>query len=178
MVLICPGVPLRFNNNRKGADVGRRGPQPKPAAIRLLNGRSPGRDSGGRKVPTPRKVVGEPPEPPDYFDTFELAEWERIVDELEPFGLLRQVSHSTMEIACQATSLRLRAYATYRKEGMVCENPQSGHKGLHPAVRAFEIASKLYFAAARELGVTPSSEQQLGAIVDGDDDRHNPFNWG
>ena len=96
-------------------------------------------------------------------------------DELEPLGLLRQVSHSTLEIACQATSLRLRAYATYRKDGMVCENPQSGHKGLHPAVRAFEIASKLYFAAARELGVTLSSERPM--VVDGDDDRHNSFNW-
>ena len=112
-------------------------------------------------MPPSRKIVGEPPAPPDYFDTVELAEWQRIVDDLEPLGLLRQVSHSTMEICCQATSLRLRAYATYRKEGLTIVNPDSGRKAVHPAVRAFLDASKLYVQAARELGVTPSSERPM-----------------
>ena len=153
--------------------MGRRGPVPKPAAVRLLNGRSEGRDSGGRRVPPPRKTVGEPPQPPDYLDAIELAEWERIVDDLEPLGLLRQASHSTMEICCQATSLRLRAYATYRKEGLMAVNPDSGRQGVHPAMRVFLDASKLYLAAARELGVTSSSERPM-TVGDDDADIYNP----
>jgi hypothetical protein len=54
----------------------------KPAAIRLLEGRSPGRDSGGRKVPTPPRPVFVPPQMPHGLPTPVRREWRRVVAEL------------------------------------------------------------------------------------------------
>jgi phage terminase small subunit len=62
--------------------MGRRGPGPKPAALRLLEGRSPGRDSGGRLVPTPPRPVFTPPAMPPGLPTVVRREWRRVVKEL------------------------------------------------------------------------------------------------
>jgi phage terminase small subunit len=62
--------------------VGKRGPKPKPAALRLLEGRSEGRDSGGRKVPTPPRPVFVPATMPPGLPAAVCREWERVIAEL------------------------------------------------------------------------------------------------
>lgn len=47
---------------------------PKPARLKLVEGRSPGRDSGGRKVPEPPKFIRQAPDAPDWLDAEALAE--------------------------------------------------------------------------------------------------------
>ena len=54
-------------------------PTPRPAKLKLLTGVRPGRDSGGRLVPTPPAFERAAPEPPDWLDSEGSAEWRRIV---------------------------------------------------------------------------------------------------
>jgi phage terminase small subunit len=57
--------------------------------LKLLNGVSPGRDSGGRLVkPTPNFERGCP-EPPADLGARALAEWERITPGLDRLNLLK-----------------------------------------------------------------------------------------
>ena len=44
--------------------MGQRGPKPRPSAIKLLQGRSPGRDSGGRRVASALPFLRQAPEQP------------------------------------------------------------------------------------------------------------------
>jgi hypothetical protein len=56
--------------------------KPKPAALKLVEGRSPGRDSGGRVVAAPpRPSFTAPPMPPG-LPTPVRREWRRVVAEL------------------------------------------------------------------------------------------------
>jgi phage terminase small subunit len=48
------------------------------ANLKILKGRSAGRDSGGRPVAHPPKFIREAPEPPDWLDAEGRTEWERI----------------------------------------------------------------------------------------------------
>ncbi|MFY3807708.1 hypothetical protein ACOS9C_25865, partial [Escherichia coli] len=54
-----------------------------PAQLKLINGRSDGRDSGGRAVnpgPAFRRIA---PKPPTWLSTEAKAEWRRIVPGLQ-----------------------------------------------------------------------------------------------
>jgi phage terminase small subunit len=62
--------------------MGRRGPAPRPAALRLLEGRSEGRDSGGRKVAPPPKAVYLPPTAPPDLPAAVTREWAAVVADL------------------------------------------------------------------------------------------------
>lgn len=53
-----------------------------PAAVRLLKGRSPGRDSGGRVVEPPPRPVYLPPAQPPGLGTPVRREWRRVIAEL------------------------------------------------------------------------------------------------
>lgn len=62
---------------------------PKPARLKLVEGRSPGRDSGGRKVPESPKFIRQAPDAPDWLDAEALAEWRRVAPTLERLDLLK-----------------------------------------------------------------------------------------
>lgn len=58
-----------------------------PAAVRLLRGRSSGRDSGGRKIAAPPRPSFTPPARPPGLSTAVRREWRRTVAELVDLGL-------------------------------------------------------------------------------------------
>jgi phage terminase small subunit len=64
-------------------------PTPRPAKLKLLNGVSPGRDSGGRLVKPPPNFERSCPEPPADLGAEALAEWERITSGLDRLNLLK-----------------------------------------------------------------------------------------
>ena len=62
---------------------------PVPAGLKLVNGRSEGRDSGGRIVPQTPRFIREAPAAPDWLEGVARTEWERVTPELEELGLLK-----------------------------------------------------------------------------------------
>lgn len=81
---------------------------PKPARLKLVEGRSPGRDSGGRKVPESPKFIRQAPDAPDWLDAEALAEWRRVAPTLERLDLLkpedRALLSATLSRSCFAAS--------------------------------------------------------------------------
>jgi P27 family predicted phage terminase small subunit len=150
---------------------------PRPAGLKLVEGRSEGRDSGGRKVATPPPFRRVPPQAPDDLDTIERQEWDRVVAEHEavPPGL-KNADHAALLLHCQLLGLSQRAYAQWRQEGITSINPESGRAHKNPAVSTFEAAARLFLVSAAHFGCTPSSEQRLGELT-GDGGESNPFDW-
>src|SRR5271169_5529922 len=98
---------------------------PRPAGLKIVEGRSEGRDSGGRRVPLPPAFIREPPEPPEYLDQIERAEWDRVVAEHEAVAPgLKNADHSALLLHCQLLGLSQRSYALWRKEGIKLINPK------------------------------------------------------
>ena len=78
--------------------MGRRGPLPKPTAIRELEGDAGKQLHKRRHEPKPRPVTGV--QPPRWLGVIARTEWRRIVPELERLGLLTVIDLGTLEIYC------------------------------------------------------------------------------
>ena len=147
-------------------------PKPRPAALKLIEGRGNGRDSGGRKVsPTPA-FKRLPPEAPAWLPDEARAEWERVVPELARLDLVRPVDRAALTAYCLAWARLVEAQRIVEDEGLLSVNSQG--RVRHPAVAVVEAASKDLRSWASEFGLTPSAENKLSVQGAGDDDE-DPF---
>jgi P27 family predicted phage terminase small subunit len=160
-----------------------RGTKPRPAPLRLVEGRAEGRDSGGRKVSPPPPFKRVPPTQPDYLSPLAAQLWDRIVAELPRLGLLKELDGPSLEMACE-TYARWRSCVTMRQAaakaspstgGIIAKGSQG--YSVAPWVAAETQASREFRAWCAEYGLTPSAEMHLTTPGADPDDPHagNPF---
>lgn len=158
--------------------MGARGPAAAPAGLKLVNGRGEGRDSGGRPVATPPKFEREAPEPPDWLSEEALAEWDRVVPQLEALDLLKTADRAMLVAYCETWDMYMTAVLKVRAEGMTITNPESGLERKHPVLAVVTEMAGLLRGFAREFGLTPSAEGGLVKAPKGDGDEDDPFGTG
>lgn len=136
-------------------------PAAKPAALKLLNGRGPGKDSAGRPVNEGPGFVRESPEPPSFLGVEARAEWERVVPELTRLRMLSRVTTGSLTNYCEQWEMFVNATKTLHDEGFLYMAKQ----GLipHPAVNVQRQAGAEMRRWATEYGLTPASEQKVRA---------------
>jgi P27 family predicted phage terminase small subunit len=139
-----------------------------------MEGRSPGRDSGGRPIKKAPSFLRLPPEPPDWLSPEARAHWDRIVPELQRLELTKPLDQGALAAYCETWSRFVAAQMTIQVEGPFTTNA-NGMPAKHPAVLIVEAASKEIRAWSAEFGLTPSSEARVNAGGGGDDDDDNPF---
>ncbi|GAB7144424.1 phage terminase small subunit P27 family [Mycobacterium riyadhense] len=147
----------------------------RPSALKLIEGRSPGRDSGGRIVAQTPKFVREAPDPPAWLDGAARDEWDRVVAELEPLDLLKSTDAQALACYCQAVADHAAAVAIVAAEGRVITNPKTGHQHPHPAVADARASRAQILQFAREFGFSPAAEQRLASLPTDSSDDSNPF---
>lgn len=148
-------------------------PKPRPPALRLIEGRGNGRDSGGRPVKPPPGFVRLPPECPELLWGDAREEWERVVPELQRLELTKPIDAAALTAYCLAFQRLCQAQRIIDEDGLLHTNSQG--RTRHPAVAIVEAASKELRAWAVEFGLTPSAENRVGkAGGDGEGD-DNPF---
>lgn len=147
-------------------------PKPRPVALKLIEGRGNGRDSGGRKVAEVPRFVRLPPVAPEWLPVEAAAEWARVVPELARLELLKPVDRAALTAYCLAWDRLVEAQRLVTDEGVLGENSQG--RVRHPAVAVVEAASKELRAWAAEFGFTPSAENKL-AVKESDNDEGDPF---
>jgi P27 family predicted phage terminase small subunit len=156
------------------------GRTPAPAGLKLINGRSPGTDSGGRKVPTPPPFERYAPEPPDWLPVLAREMWDRTVPDLEALSLLKNADLAVLTSFCVAWDQLARSVPLYSElGGMLIVNKRSGVVKANPAVALARAAIRDLLACGRELGCSPSAEAAVAALVSGvvADGEANPFDW-
>lgn len=154
-----------------------------PANLRLLNGRSEGRDSGGRKVEPPPPFKRRTPNPPTWMSREAKAEWRRVVPELQRLDLLKESDRAALTAYCETWSTYVRALRDVRRDGFTIENTSYRKDGTsstwvtkNPAVAVMEKAAAQLRGYAQEFGLTPSAESKLSGLNDGsNDDGDDPF---
>lgn len=158
------------------------GRTPKPAKLKLIEGRSPGRDSGGRPVSGPPAFRRLPPEAPPWLGEEARAEWDRVVPELARLELTKPIDRAALVAYCEMWEVFVRASAEVRERGLTVENHSVKKDGTesvwytaNPAVAVQRNAQAALRGWAAEFGLTPSAEQKVGG-KDGDGDgEDNPF---
>jgi phage terminase small subunit len=130
---------------------------PRPAALKLLNGRNQGVDSGGRKVAPPANFARTVPKPPTWLSEEAAKEWKRITPELSRMKLVKEIDRGSLAAYCESWS-------------RFVEISQSWHAG-DARTSLVENASKELRQWAREFGLTPSAEGSVRPpeLPDGDD---------
>jgi P27 family predicted phage terminase small subunit len=151
------------------------GRPPRPAGLKLIEGRGKGKDTAGRQVKQTPGFVRLPPEAPAWLPPEARAEWERVVPELQRLELLKPIDRAALTSYCMAWDRLVTASAIVAVEGMVLHDDRQGRAQRHPALLTAEAASKELRAWCQEFGLTPSAEQRLGGAKAGDDGQDNPF---
>lgn len=139
---------------------------PRPAALKLLGGRGPGRDSGGRVVADPPAFVRTAPNPPTWLPAEARAEWRRVVPQLDRLHLLKPEDRAALSAYCLAWARLVEANRIVAAEGVLATGPQGRTK--HPAVGVAEGAARELRSWCVEFGFTPSAEGRLPTGMSGD----------
>lgn len=148
-------------------------PKPRPANLRLIEGRGNGRDSGGREVkPTPgfRRL---PPARPDWLDGEARRMWDDVVAELSRLELLKPIDAGALTAYCVTWQRFVDASDIVARTGLILDTEKGPVK--NPAVLIVEAASKELRAWSAEFGLTPSSESRLGKTETPNGEDDNPF---
>jgi P27 family predicted phage terminase small subunit len=151
---------------------------PKPAKLKLLEGRSRGHDTAGRPVPQPPAFERVAPQPPDDLTETELALWNLVADDLGPQELLKNSDYGILLLYVHAWSQYFAA-KRLADASLLIKNPQTEVVHRNPAVSIMAETRRDLIRIGAELGLSPSAEQRFRAALSGnsDDGESNPFDW-
>lgn len=143
------------------------GPSKAPLEERRRKGRSPGRDSGGRKLPDPTNVVplrgvegGAPKMPPTIVpDGAGAARWTSVWREAT--WLSPQTDGDVITRLCELEDLREGMKAALADEGFYVAGSQ-GQKRPNPLLVQIRDTERLMLTLEKECGLTPSARGSLG----------------
>lgn len=146
---------------------------PAPAALRLIGGRKPGRDSGGRAVETPPAFKRKPPAAPSWLCAEAKAEWRRVIPGLHRLDLLKPEDRAILAAYCETWANWIIAVKDVRSRGQVlCRTTERGESiyASNPAVTNMRTLGRELRAFAAQFGLTPASEAALGRAGEGGQD--------
>lgn len=152
------------------ANAGRTG---KPAALKLVEGRGNGRDSGGRPVKQAPAFRRLPPAKPDDMSPFASELWDELISELSRLQLVKEIDGAALRIGCEAYARWREAVSMRHERGILAETSQG--MGVAPWVRVEESASKEFRAWCAEFGLTPAAEAKLATGGGNAEEDDSPF---
>jgi P27 family predicted phage terminase small subunit len=150
--------------------MGKRGPAPKPSALKLVQG-TYRPDRAAANEPQPERVT---PSCPTWLDAEAKREWRRIVPELETLGLLTRIDRAALAAYCQSYSEWWAMERAIREKGRTQTNAMSGVVSARPEVGMRDRALTQMKAFLTEFGLTPSSRSRV-SVPETKKKPSNPF---
>lgn len=136
--------------------AGRKGKHP---ALKLLNGRSEGTDSAGRKIAEPPPFARTLPTKPEQMSPDADWLWEQVIEQMRTVGVLKPLDAAGLEVACE-TFARWRESVRFRQEhGHLGKNSQGTVAA--PWIGIEERAGRDFRTWCAEFGFTPAAEKNL-----------------
>ena len=131
------------------------GVPPKPPQLKALTG---GRPSDLQKrVGEGVKTTPGIPIPPEWLDGEALAEWHRLVAELDPYGLVSLVDRGLLAMLASSWGLFVESERILAGiDGVTNEHDQ-----IHPSITARNQALNQYYKIATEFGMSPSIRSRV-----------------
>lgn len=141
--------------------MGRRGPAPKPTALKLLQG-NPGKRPINKNEPQPKAGI---PRCPSWLDDEAKACWKRIVPQLDGMGVLTLIDADALTNYCETWSRWKKAVLFIQKNGDVyVQKDESGMIKYIQQLPQVAIARNLLAVLNRyqqEFGLTPAARSRL-----------------
>lgn len=151
--------------------MGKRGPPPKPTALKLVTG-NPGKRALNKREP---KAAGAYGAPPEHLDAIGKAAWRTLAKTLKDMGLESSSDRKALELLCSVYEEWREAREVVKDEGMTYER-HTAEGGLVIAVRPeVRIAADAFRRLQRmmlEFGLTPSARSR---VTTGDAPQEDPM---
>lgn len=147
--------------------MGRRGPAPKPTALKLVEGCRSDRVNDAEPIPR-----GLPPVCPDDVARDVRDIWDYTVRELDAMGIAAAVDRDALLCYCEAVAVHRKASAELVGAPVLVEGIHGGMV-KHPALQVQRDAAATIRAFAQEFGLTPSARSRIE--VKGGSENDNPF---
>ena len=139
--------------------MGKRGPAPKPAALKRLAG-NPGR----RPIIDGPTLGGDAPGCPAWLPATAKTEWRYIVPKLKAMGLLEKTDRMALVgYVLNVWMLREALEALEAEDAEMVYETHNGNYQQNPRISVFNKALEQLLRYMKEFGMTPSSRQQFGA---------------
>lgn len=152
--------------------MGRRGPAPKPSALKELAG-NPGKRALNRAEP---KQAGKRPPCPKHLQGEAKKEWNRITRQLLILGLLTEVDRAALAAYCQCWARWVEAEEELRKpDHRMVTTTESGYPVVSPWMGIANQSMKQMLRFLAEFGMTPASRSRLGTPQEKEEDPFDEF---
>lgn len=135
--------------------MGKRGPRPKPTALRLLHGDRTDRIN----FDEPIAATGVPECPSDDADV--RAVWNYTTEQLAAMGVLTLADRDTLACYCEAVVAHRKASAILAKSPILVRSSDSGALVRNPALQAQRDAAGLISRFAQHFGLSPSARSEI-----------------
>lgn len=140
------------------------GPPPKPTALKILEG-NPGQRKLNTTEPQPRAAA---PLPPAQLVGEALAEWGRIVPELDRLGLLTVVDRAYLVAYCEAWATFDAARQAIAEYGPLVAG-RDGGMVKNPAAQIMKDAADMMLKFGSRFGLSPADRTRLHVPVEADE---------
>lgn len=149
--------------------MGRRGPQPKPAKLRLLEGARPGSVNQNEPTPSP-----ELPQPPPGVAPAVAEVWDYTVAELDTMGLASSADRELLHCFCEAVVTHRRACEKLSRTDVLIKGI-GGNVIRNPAAILQRDSAASIKSLAQEFGLSPSARARIQVQAAEAHDDDNPF---
>lgn len=166
--------------------MGRRGPPPKPTALKVLEG-NPGKQKLNDSEPTP-PALDAVPKPPARLLKEAKTEWKRLAPTLVGLGLLTEADIPAFTELCQNYGYYLitdKKILDLGEQGVTAmQKTPSGYVQQHPLLSLRRQYYELWRKGLLDFGLTPASRSRLvvgdipGASVNTNDPLESLLNGG
>lgn len=135
--------------------MGKRGPQPKPTALKLLEGTRKSRINDAEPIPPATGI----PEPPEWLGELGMETWRKLAPGLHARGVLTEWDLDAFAVLCQAVASHRQASELLNRSSVLIQ----GDRGLvkNPALQIARDSAQVIRAFAQEFGLTPSARSGL-----------------
>lgn len=139
--------------------MGKRGPAPKPTALKLISGTYRA-DRAARKEAKPKSVA---PSCPGWLSQEAKREWRRVVGDLEALGLVTQIDRAALAAYCDAYQMWYDARRSLDAAGTLVQETESGYLTQRPEIGIINTALKAMRQFMAEFGMTPAARTRVNA---------------
>lgn len=152
--------------------MGRRGPPPKPSALKKAQGTYRADRAAVREVDLPPDV----PEMPAWLDREARSEWGRVVPQLAELGILTSVDRAMLANYCAAHSLAVRATREYQSGDLMIAGPHGPVP--NPLLKVAKEARAQARLLGAEFGLSAASRTRISAPEKPEKDTSEDFLFG
>lgn len=138
--------------------MGKRGPQPKPTALKLVEGVRPSRVN--QDEPQMPPLAGTP-EPPEWLSEVAAAYWRDLAPQMVPTGVLTAADLHGFAVLCEAFDLHQRAAMILNGDGEEIVNQGERGKVRHVALTVLRDSAATIRSWSQEFGLTPSARSRI-----------------